>query len=135
MRSTPRTRTSSPISSPRATGGRQEAKQARSAAIASATAAAARPPVEVVTLWLALLAAALQLLPLGNRNVLSDVAAAAEATRAAAVTARVNIEVNLGAITDPRLRAEFETVAGSTVEKVIEGTDAVTDAVRKEIAK
>ena len=37
---------------------------------------------------------------MGNRNVVSDVAAAAEAARAAATTARVNIEINLGGIPD-----------------------------------
>ena len=41
-----------------------------------------------------------ELLPAGNRNVITDVAAAAEAARAAAVTAQVNIEVNLRGIKD-----------------------------------
>src|SRR5574340_940967 len=35
----------------------------------------------------------------GNRNVITDVGAAAEAARAAAVTSRLNIEVNLRGIT------------------------------------
>jgi formiminotetrahydrofolate cyclodeaminase len=113
----------------------EEAKAARSAAIAEATVAAARPPAEVVLLCVRLLNAARQLLPIGNRNVITDVAAAAEATRAAAVTARVNIEVNLGAVTDPQARKELETIAGDVVDTVVEGCDAVTAAVREGIAK
>lgn len=112
----------------------EEAKAARSEAIALATAAAARPPAEVVALTQALLAAAQKLLPIGNRNVISDIAAAAEAARAAAVTARVNIEVNLPAITDTQAREEFETAAGTMADTVIEGFDAVTAAVRARIA-
>ena len=46
-----------------------------------------------------------RLLPVGNRNVISDIAAAAEAARAAATTARVNIEINLGGIADADARA------------------------------
>lgn len=113
----------------------EEAKAARSAAIAEATIGAARPPAEVVALCVALLGVAQTLLPIGNRNVISDVAAAAEAVRAAAVSARVNIEINLGAVTDSQARKDFETTAGIMVDTVVEGTDAVTAAVRKEIAK
>jgi formiminotetrahydrofolate cyclodeaminase len=113
-----------------------EAKAARSAAIAEATVAAAQPPAEVVTFCLgSLLGGAQKLLTIGNRNVITDVAAAAEAIRAAAVTARVNIEVNLGAVTDPEARKQLEMTAGAMVDLLIEGTDAVTAAVRKEIAE
>jgi formiminotetrahydrofolate cyclodeaminase len=48
-----------------------------------------------------------ELLPAGNRNVITDVAAAAEAARAAAVTARVNIEVNLRGLKDPSVLGEL----------------------------
>ena len=74
---------------------------ARSAAISSALAGAARPPADVVRTALLLVSLAEDLLPAGNRNVITDVAAAAEAARAAAVTARLIIEVNLKGITGP----------------------------------
>ena len=54
-----------------------------------------------------ILALAEELEPIGNRNVISDVAAAADAARAAATTARVNVEINLGGITDRDIVAEL----------------------------
>src|SRR5271166_5139186 len=75
--------------------GTDEERQARSAAITEALAGAARPPADVIRLALLLVSLAEELRPAGNRNVITDVAAAAEAARAAAVTAQVNIEVNL----------------------------------------
>ena len=85
--------------------GTEEEKQARSAAIAEALGGAARPPADVVRISLLLVALAEELLPTGNKNVITDVAAAAEAARAATVTALVNIEVNLRGIADETVRA------------------------------
>ena len=113
--------------------GDQAEQSARSAAIAAALAGAARPPAEVVAVALAEIAIAEELLPIGNRNVVTDVAAAAEAARAAATTARVNIEVNLGGITDPAVRAGFADAA-SGVDALLVRADQVTAVVRKEIA-
>src|SRR5690349_10390763 len=62
---------------------------ARSAAISSALAGAARPPADVVRTALLLVSLAEDLLPAGNRNVITDVAAAAEAARAAAAAGPV----------------------------------------------
>jgi formiminotetrahydrofolate cyclodeaminase len=73
-----------------------------SAAIEAATVGAARPPEALVRLVSRVLDLAEDLLPVANRNVISDVAAAAEAARAAATTSRVNIEINLGGSRDPR---------------------------------
>ncbi|WP_371480296.1 cyclodeaminase/cyclohydrolase family protein [Kitasatospora sp. NBC_00315] len=107
---------------------------ARSAAIAGALVGAARPPAEVVALALALVALAEELLPIGNRNVVTDVAAAAEAARAAATTARVNVEVNLGGIGDQEVRAGL--AAGlAAVDGIVARADQITDTVRKEIAR
>src|SRR5919199_6454050 len=78
---------------------------ARSAAIGRALVAAAQVPAIVVAVAEQVLGLAEQILPIGNRNVISDVAAAAEAARAAATTARVNVEVNLGGIRDAGVRA------------------------------
>jgi formiminotetrahydrofolate cyclodeaminase len=108
--------------------------QGRSAAIASALAGAARPPADVVRLALLLIALAEELLPAGNRNVITDVGAAAEAARAAAVTARLNIEVNLRGITDPALRDELAETAGAG-DAVVARADRVVAAVRAEITR
>ena len=106
----------------------------RSAAISSALAGAAGPPADVVRTALLLISLAEDLLPTGNRNVITDVAAAAEAARAAAVTARLNIEVNLKGITDLVLAEELGTAA-AVADSVAERADAIVAAVRAEIAR
>jgi methenyltetrahydrofolate cyclohydrolase len=107
---------------------------ARSAAISSALAGAARPPADVVRTALLLISLAEDLLPAGNRSVITDVAAAAEAARAAAATARLNIEVNLKGITDPVLAEEFGAAA-AVAGTVAERADAIVAAVRAEVAR
>jgi formiminotetrahydrofolate cyclodeaminase len=107
---------------------------ARSAAISSALAGAARPPADVVRTALLLISLAEDLRSAGNRSVITDVAAAAEAARAAAVTARLIIEINLKGITDPVLAEEFGAVpaiAGTVAERA----DAIVAGVRAEIAR
>ena len=116
---------------PRAT---EQETSARSAAISSALAGAARPPADVVRTAFLLVRLAEDLLPAGNRNVITDVAAAAEAARAAAVTARLIIEINLKGITDPVLAEEFGTAA-AVAGTVAERADAIVAAVRAEIAR
>jgi formiminotetrahydrofolate cyclodeaminase len=106
----------------------------RPAVIASALAGAARPPADVMRLALRLIALAEALLPVGNRNVITDVGAAAEAARAAAVTARLNIEVNLRGITDPALRDSLAETAG-VADAVAARADQVVAAVRAEITR
>jgi len=69
---------------------------------------------------------------IGNRNVASDVAAAAEAARAAAATARVNVEINLAGIRDEQ--ASLEMIAETDkVDGVITRAEQVTAAVRQQI--
>jgi formiminotetrahydrofolate cyclodeaminase len=111
-----------------------EQKEARSAAIARATAGAARPPADVVRLTLLLVSLAEELLPTGNRNVITDVAAAAEAARAAAVTAQVNIEVNLRGLKDPEAEAELAAISEVT-DDVTARAGRVVAAVREEISR
>ena len=106
----------------------------RPAAIASALAGAARPPADVIRLTVLLIQLAEWLLADGNRNVITDVGAAAEAARAAAVTSRLNIEVNLRGITDAALRDELAE-AVRACERVVARADAVVAAVRAEIAR
>jgi len=114
--------------------GTEEEKAARSAAIASALAGAARPPADVVRLALLLVSLAEELLPTGNRNVITDVAAAAEAARAAAVTAQVNIEVNLRGIGDDAVKADIASMTAVT-DEVTARADRVVAAVLEEIRK
>jgi methenyltetrahydrofolate cyclohydrolase len=126
-----------------------ELLQARSAAIAEALIGAARPPADVIRTARRLIELAQNLLPAGNRNVITDVAAAAEAARAAAVTARVNIEVNLrgirdsairdsairdSAIRDSAIRAELTATAAIT-DEIIARADRIVAAVRDEISR
>ena len=111
-----------------------EQQEARSAAIAVATAGAAQPPADVVRLALLLVSLAEELLPTGNRNVITDVAAAAEAARAAAVTAQVNIEVNLRGLKDPSVLGELASMAEVT-DDVVARADRVVAAVREEISR
>jgi methenyltetrahydrofolate cyclohydrolase len=116
---------------PRQTQGQIEA---RSAAIAEALAGAARPPADVVRLSLLLVRLAEDLVSGGNHNVIADVAAAAEAARAAAVTSQVNIEINLRGMKDPAVRAELAAM-GDVTNEVVTRADRVVAAVREEIGR
>jgi methenyltetrahydrofolate cyclohydrolase len=109
--------------------GTSDEAAARSEAIATSLVAAARVPAVVVAVADQVLGLAEQLLPIGNRTVVSDVAAAAEAARAAATTARVNVEVNLGGIKDPATRGEL-AAAIDTVDDLVLRAEKVTAAVR-----
>jgi len=111
-----------------------EQQTARSAAIAEAIAGAARPPAGVMRVAWQVIQLAEMLLPTGNRSVITDVAAAAEAARAAAVTTRVNVEVNLRGIKDPALRDEF-AAATAVADEITERADRIVAAVREEIAR
>lgn len=104
----------------------------RSAAIATALAGAAEPPARVIEAAARLVELCELLLPIANRNVVTDVAAAAEAARAALTTARVNVEVNLGGIKDERVREELN-IRVSGVDVAVARADWVTAEVREEI--
>jgi methenyltetrahydrofolate cyclohydrolase len=114
--------------------GDDEEKAERSSAIEAATLGAARPPQALVRLVSRILDLAEDLLPVGNRNVVSDVAAAAEAARAAATTARVNIEINLGGVAEAGARAELLAAANS-VDGLVDRAEGLTIAVRAELVR
>jgi methenyltetrahydrofolate cyclohydrolase len=116
---------------PRAT---EQEQATRSESISSALGGAARPPADVVRTALLLTSLAEELLPAGNRNMITDVAAAAVAMRAAAVTARLFIEVNLNGITDPVLRDEFAATA-AVADMVVTRADQIVAEVRAEISR
>jgi methenyltetrahydrofolate cyclohydrolase len=101
----------------------------RSAAIADALVSAARVPATVIAVADQVLTLAERLGPISNRNVVSDVAAAAEAARAAATTARVNVEINLAGITAPDVRRELVAATGA-VDDLARRAEHVTTTVR-----
>jgi methenyltetrahydrofolate cyclohydrolase len=105
----------------------------RTVAIGAALVGAAEPQAAVIAAGARLVELAEILRPMGNRNVITDVAAAAEAIRAAVATARINVEVNQAGITDQASRARFAEVID-----VVDGLEArairVSAAVRAEVA-
>jgi methenyltetrahydrofolate cyclohydrolase len=72
------------------------------------------------------------LVGIGNPNVISDVAAAAEAARAAAATARVNVEINLAGIIDEQTSLEMIAETGRA-DDIIARAEQVTANVREQI--
>jgi methenyltetrahydrofolate cyclohydrolase len=65
-----------------------------------------------------------------SRAVITDVAAATEAARAAATTARLNVEINLRGIRDQKVRADLVSVL-DLVEPMAARAAAVERAVRE----
>ena len=104
----------------------------RTTAVQAALVAAAAPPQRLIELSAAIIALGERLAGFGNPNVISDVAAAAEAARAAAATARVNIDINLVGITD---NAHIELLDRSLTEAeaVIAAAETLASRVRKQI--
>jgi formiminotetrahydrofolate cyclodeaminase len=66
--------------------------------------------------------------------MITDLAAAAEAARAAAVTARLFIEINLKGITDQVLLDEFAATA-AVADRVVARAEAIVAAVRAEVSR
>lgn len=106
----------------------------RSAAIAAALAGAAEPPASVIEAGGRLVKLAEVLLPVGNRNVVADIAAAAEAMRAAVAIARLNVEVNLAGMTDIAARARLTEVIAA-VDGLEARTVQLSAAVRAELSR
>ncbi|GAA2363716.1 cyclodeaminase/cyclohydrolase family protein [Saccharopolyspora halophila] len=111
-----------------------EEKRARSLAIGTALAEAGRVPARVIVLAEQIVELAERLRPIGNPNVISDVAASAIAARAAISTARVNVEINLSGITDLDLRTELDEALVKTDDMLLRA-DTVTSAVREQILR
>jgi formiminotetrahydrofolate cyclodeaminase len=106
-----------------------EERETRRRALAEAQSEAARPPREVLRSATELVGLAERLLPIANRNLISDVAAITAAARAAATTARLAVEANLPGI-DGRERADLEA-AVAVVDDLARRADAVEAAVRQ----
>ena len=112
--------------------GTEAERAARSAAISQALVNAAWLPSQIISVAGLLVDLAEALAPIGNRNVLADIASAAEAARAAAAIARVNVEVNLPDITDEQASLEMIGVTGRA-DEVIAGSERVTATIRDQI--
>jgi methenyltetrahydrofolate cyclohydrolase len=100
--------------------------------IAAALTDAARVPLDVLVSAGRVIELADELLPVANRMVISDVAAAAEAARAAVTTACVNVEVNLPGIPPGEARTALVD-ALTNVSAVVCQADRITTDVRKQL--
>ncbi|CAN5239987.1 cyclodeaminase/cyclohydrolase family protein [soil metagenome] len=109
-------------------------KSARSMAIAAALLGAAEPPAKVIVAAADLIGLAELLVLIGNPNVITDVGAAADAARAAATTARLNVEINLGSIKDARERQPYLDIV-ATVDGLARRADQLSASVRTIISR
>jgi formiminotetrahydrofolate cyclodeaminase len=107
-------------------------KKVRSAAVAEAVINASWPPAQVIGVSSMVVDLAEAMILIGNRNVLSDLAAAAEAAGAAVATARVNVEINLAGIED--VQASLEMIAQTDkADDIIDKARRVSTVVRERI--
>jgi formiminotetrahydrofolate cyclodeaminase len=107
-------------------------KAGRSAAIAEALASATWPPAKLIGVAGMVVDLAGALVTMANPNVISDVAAAVEAARAATAVARVNVEINLAGITDEE--ASLEMIADADkADDIMARAQQITAAVREQI--
>ncbi|MFI2566327.1 cyclodeaminase/cyclohydrolase family protein [Paenarthrobacter sp. NPDC018779] len=113
--------------------GTDELKAAKKAAIDAALAEAAQTPAQLIKLSGSIVDLATELFEVANMNVISDVAAAADAARAAATTARVNIDINVVAIKDQAIRAELAGQTDGFEDKVVLAADSLVKRVRERI--
>jgi formiminotetrahydrofolate cyclodeaminase len=114
---------------PRDTADEQAARRRR---LSQVQLAATRPPLAVLESAVELVALAERLLPIANSHLVSDVAAATAAARAAATTARLAVEANLSGIDDRDARAELVT-AVAVVGELARRADGVEAEVRRRL--
>jgi len=112
----------------------EEEQESRRAALAGAQREAAQPPRTVLETAAELVSLAERILPVANRNLVSDVAAATAAARAAATTALLAVETNLLGLDDERATADLQA-AGALATDVARRADAVEAAVREAIRR
>lgn len=110
-----------------------ELTSARSAAIQDALVQAAQTPAQLIRVAGEVVSLATDLLDAANPNVISDVAAAADAARAAATTARVNIDINVVAIKDSAARSRLAGQTDGLEDKVVLAADSLVKRVRERI--
>jgi len=105
---------------------------ARSAEIERALIQAAGPPVRAGQLAARVVEMAAELADSGNPSVLSDVAVAASAARAALEAAMVNIEINRREIKDSEEAARLDAIVGE-LEAAVGPAGRVVGAVRERL--
>jgi formiminotetrahydrofolate cyclodeaminase len=116
---------------PRGTAAEQEARRRR---LSEAQLDATRPPLAVLGSAAELVTLAERILPVANENLVSDVAAATAAARAAATTARLAVEANVSGIDDEAARAELVS-AVALVEQLAQRADEVEAEVRQRLRR
>jgi methenyltetrahydrofolate cyclohydrolase len=109
-----------------------EDKARRTRTIQSALAGAAAVPLRVAVLATEVIGLADRIMAGANVNVISDVAVAASASRAALDAAAINVEINLAAISDPAERAALREKLDQLLP-AIGVADRVVTAVRRRI--
>jgi formiminotetrahydrofolate cyclodeaminase len=111
--------------------GTAEEKEERRRRLSEVSLDATGPPLAVLASASDLIGLAACLLPIANRNLVSDVAAATAAARAAASTARLSVEANLPAIAEGA-RADLVS-AVAVVEDLARRAGEIEDEVRQRL--
>lgn len=112
-----------------------ELKAAKAATVQAALVNAAQTPADLIHVAGAVVDLATELFDVANPNVISDVGAAADAARAAATTARVNIDINVVAIKDQDARASLARQTDGLEDKVVLAADNLVARVRERILR
>jgi formiminotetrahydrofolate cyclodeaminase len=105
---------------------------ARAAAITGALINLTWPSAKVISLAAMVVDIGGTLAAASDRNLMAEVAAAAEAARAAVAIARMNIEINLAGITDEQASLEMIAETGNAGH-IIDRARQLSDAVREQI--
>lgn len=113
-------------------GGSGDERATRSRAVQAALARAAEPPRALIEAGEQVIALGHELAYIGNANVISDVAAAAEAARAAVATARITLDINIKAIKDTSLQDALHADV-LRADRAIESADDLAGRVRKRV--
>lgn len=113
--------------------GTAELKAVRAASVQAALVLAADTPAQLIGLAGSVVDLATEIFEVANATVISDVAAAADAARAAASTARVNIDINVVAIKDTEERSRLADRTDGLEEKVVLAADSLVGRVRGRI--
>lgn len=114
--------------------GTDPAKQARASAIEQALVDAAAVPLRVAALCAEIIGLSHDMLEGANKNVLSDVAVAAALARGALASSMVNVEINLGGMSDEsRSKAIADELQQHSA--ALDQADMVVRQVRQRIAR
>ncbi|GAA3685621.1 cyclodeaminase/cyclohydrolase family protein [Arthrobacter ginkgonis] len=113
--------------------GSEAERSTRSDTIQRAVLGATEPSLALIRLATEIIELSEELVDFGNPNVVSDIAAAAEAARAAIATALITLQINISALKDAGeqdgLRAEADRA-----ERAIDRAQTVSQRVREKVA-